>query len=58
MVAGIDVNPAHAVAARALVLDAAAVECVSALREAGIRAFLLKGPVTARWLYPDSALRD
>jgi Uncharacterised nucleotidyltransferase len=39
-------------------LDAAAVECVSALRTEGIRAILLKGPVTARWLYSDAGIRD
>jgi Uncharacterised nucleotidyltransferase len=44
-------NPALAGVARTLLLDAAAAECISALRAEGIRAILLKGPVTARWLY-------
>lgn len=35
-----------------------AVDCISALRSEGIRAILLKGPVTARWLYSDGAFRD
>jgi hypothetical protein len=39
-------------------IDAATVECISALRAGGIRAILLKGPVTARWLYPDAAARN
>jgi len=42
-----------ATAARTLLLDALATECISALRASGIRALLLKGPVTARWLYGD-----
>lgn len=56
--AGIVVHPAHATVARALVLDALAGECVSALRVERVRAILLKGPVTARWLYSGSVLRD
>ena len=56
--AGIAANPAHAAAARALVLDALARECVLALRAEGIRVILLKGPVTARWLYSGGDLRD
>ena len=51
-------NPALASAARTLLLDAVAVDCISALRGDGIRAILLKGPVTAAWLYSDHALRD
>jgi hypothetical protein len=50
-------GPFLARVARTLMLDAAAVECVSALRTEGIRAILLKGPVTARWLYPDAGVR-
>jgi SAM-dependent methyltransferase len=42
---------------RTLMLDAAAVECMSVLGDEDIRAILLKGPVTARWLYPDAAGR-
>jgi hypothetical protein len=34
-----------------LALDAASVEIVTALREAGIRSLLFKGPVLAAWLY-------
>ena len=44
-------NHAFATGARTLLLDALAGECISALRANGIRALLLKGPVTARWLY-------
>jgi hypothetical protein len=51
-------NPTFAAAARNLMLDAAAVECISALRGEGIRAILLKGPVTARWLYSEGGIRD
>ncbi len=51
-------DPCLAKVARTLMLDAAAVECVSALRAEGIRAILLKGPVTARWLYQDAGARD
>jgi SAM-dependent methyltransferase len=54
----ISADPRVATAARTLMLDAAAVECVSALRTEGIRAILLKGPVTARWLYADEGTRD
>ena len=56
--AEIKANPAFAAAARNLMLDAAAVECISALRAEGIRAILLKVPVTARWLYSDGGIRD
>jgi hypothetical protein len=41
-------TPAIAGAASTLLLDAAAVECISTLRAEGIRAILLKGPVTAQ----------
>ena len=51
-------NPTLASVGRTLLLDAAAVACISALREEGIRAILLKGPVTAAWLYSDDAFRD
>jgi hypothetical protein len=40
-----------------LLLDAAAAECIATLRAGGIRAILLKGPVTAQWLYSDDAPR-
>jgi hypothetical protein len=43
--------------ARTLLLDGLAAECVSTLRAAGIRALLLKGPVTSRWLYTDGQFR-
>ncbi len=47
-------NPAIAGVAWTLLLDAAAAECISTLRAEKIRAILLKGPVTANWLYPDA----
>ena len=50
-------NPAVAAAARTLLLDRLAVECVSSLRANGIRALLLKGPVTSRWLYAGGQFR-
>ncbi len=40
-----------------LLLDAAASESIEALRAEGIRAILLKGPVTAQWLYQGHAPR-
>ncbi len=54
----ITANPSFAAAARTLMLDAAAVQCVSALRTEGVRAILLKGPVTAKWLYAGEGIRD
>jgi hypothetical protein len=51
-------NPTLATAARTLLLDAMAAECISALRIEGTRAILLKGPVTARWLYSAGSVRD
>jgi hypothetical protein len=56
--AEITLDPRLARAARTLVLDAAAVECTSVLGAEGIPAILLKGPVTARWLYPEPGMRD
>jgi hypothetical protein len=50
-------DPAIAGVARTLLLDAAAAECISILRAEGVRAVLLKGPVTAQWLYSDHAPR-
>ena len=44
--------------ARLLLLDAAAAEGVATLRAEGIRAILLKGPVTAHWLYAGNATRS
>lgn len=44
-------------AARCLQIDAAAAECISALNAGGIRTILLKGPVTAHWLYSDGTPR-
>jgi Uncharacterised nucleotidyltransferase len=44
--------------ARTLLLDAAAAEAIEALHAEGIRAVLLKGPVTAQWLYSDQAPRS
>jgi hypothetical protein len=47
------------VAAHRLRVDAWTGKVVAAMRESGIRAVLLKGPVIARWLYAeDSSLRD
>jgi hypothetical protein len=40
-----------------LVLAVAAEQIVGALREAGVRSILLKGPVHARWLYEEGARR-
>ena len=45
-------------AANALLLDLAAARASAALRDAGIRAILLKGPVIARWLYDDGSERN
>jgi hypothetical protein len=41
-----------------LLLDAAAAESIATLRAEGIRAILLKGPVTAQWLYSGHAPRS
>ena len=49
-------DPVHA-AATGLIVDAAAVEAVSALRDAGIRPILLKGASFDRWLYDPSEPR-
>ena len=46
-----------AVVARNLALDAAAAQLFEALRTAELPAILLKGPVTARWLYASGELR-
>ena len=51
-------NPHLATAARTLLLDSVAIECISILRGDGIRAILLKGPATADWLYTDREMRD
>ena len=40
-------------AVQCLWLDAVAAEVTTALSANGLRSVLLKGPVTARWLYPD-----
>ena len=58
MPAAVEVNHALATGARTLLLDALAAESISALRANGIRALLLKGPVTARWLYADGQPRE
>jgi Uncharacterised nucleotidyltransferase len=50
-------NPAVGGVARTLLLDAAAAEAVAALGAEGIRAILLKGPVTVQWLYSGQASR-
>ena len=57
MSAAVAVNPALALGARTLLLDSLAAECITALRANGVRALLLKGPVTASWLYADPQLR-
>jgi hypothetical protein len=51
-------NPATGDVAWTLLLDAAAVEAIAALRNEGIPAILLKGPVTAQWLYSGQARRN
>jgi Uncharacterised nucleotidyltransferase len=51
-------NPGVGGVAWTLLLDAAAAECIAALHAEGIRAILLKGPVTAEWLYPGHAPRS
>jgi Uncharacterised nucleotidyltransferase len=43
--------------ARSLAIDARTGQVVEALRTAGIRPLLLKGPTIARWLYADGAAR-
>ena len=43
--------------ALALAVDAVTAEVVTALRDAGIRPLLLKGPSIAGWLYGDGAAR-
>ena len=45
-------------AARTLGVDALAAETIEALRAAGVRSILLKGPALAGWLYGDGALRE
>lgn len=50
-------NQVAAGAAWTLLLDAAALECIATLRAEDIRAILLKGPVTAHWLYSGHAPR-
>jgi Uncharacterised nucleotidyltransferase len=50
-------NQVAAGAAWTLLLDAAAAECIATLRAEDIRAILLKGPVTAHWLYSGHAPR-
>jgi hypothetical protein len=45
-------SPAVRWAIQCLFLDAVAAEVTKALAAEGVRSVLLKGPVTARWLYP------
>jgi hypothetical protein len=45
-------------AARTLAVDALTAEAIDALRAAGVRSILLKGPALAHWLYGDGALRE
>jgi len=49
--------PAIVTAARVLRVDSVTAEVVTAMRRAGIRPLLLKGPSTAAWLYGDGAAR-
>lgn len=53
-----DASSRLAAAARTLAVDALAAEAIVALRDAGVRSILLKGPALARWLYDDGALRE
>jgi Uncharacterised nucleotidyltransferase len=55
---GVTGSPGTDGVAWTLLLDAAAVEAIAALRTESIRAILLKGPVTAQWLYSDQAPRN
>jgi Uncharacterised nucleotidyltransferase len=52
-----DVPPTRLIAARVLWVDRVTVEVVTAMREAGVRPLLLKGPSIAAWLYGDGAAR-
>jgi hypothetical protein len=49
--------PAVRVAAQVLWVDHVTAEVVAAMREAGVRPLLLKGPSTATWLYGDGPPR-
>jgi hypothetical protein len=52
------VGPRHVlVAGLSLRVDAVTAEVVTAMRNAGVRPLLLKGPSTQAWLYRDHALR-
>src|SRR5256885_8541101 len=53
----IDASSRLAAAARTLAVDALSAEAIAALRDAGVRSILLKGPALARWLYDDGSLR-
>jgi hypothetical protein len=44
-------------AAQVAIVDAATAEAVTALRAAGVRSVVLKGPGLTAWLYQDAALR-
>ena len=50
-------NRAIVTAAHVLRVDSVSAEVITAMRRAGIRALLLKGPSTAAWLYGDGAAR-
>jgi Uncharacterised nucleotidyltransferase len=50
-------SPGIRATALALAVDAVTAEVVTALRDAGIRPLLLKGPSIAGWLYGDGAAR-
>jgi Uncharacterised nucleotidyltransferase len=58
MSSGTQQLPARQTALLALTLAGAAAEAVSALRAAGIRVILIKGPTIAGWLYEDPSERS
>lgn len=52
-----DLTANRSVLARQMYLDAHAAQLLASLQSAGLLVVLLKGPVTARWLYPVKAER-
>jgi hypothetical protein len=57
MRAGLSESRALRLTAHALARDVATAEVVEALRAAGVRSIVLKGPSIARWLYADGQPR-
>jgi hypothetical protein len=51
MVAGHHISPQVAAGAHKLVADVTTARLLAALRQAGVRAIMLKGPAVAEWLY-------